>query len=442
VDDIKIYGTRVDSSTIAWTPTDALSNTNTQTVVANPTATTTYTVSATSAAGCVRTGSVTVTVRPTGVISGADNFCLGNSATLSVAVTGNGPWSGTLSDGTSFSGSTSPISVTVTPSATTTYSIASLTDASGSSIAADLSGTATVVVRQPSLNVMTESACDSYTFNGVTYTASGSYTFEGINAAGCDSIAVLNLTITSSTTSTSSAVACGSYTWTANGQTYTASGSYTSVSGCATSILNLTISCSITMNVKAYLQGSYAGNGTMAATLYDLGLSTDATATDSIEVNLWAAATTGSATAPDYSAKAILHTDGTASVTFPGTALGGSYYVALRHRSSMETWSSSAITTSSTNSVDFSASLSAVYGDGVNDPMVNMGSGVYALYSGDVNQDGSIDLLDLINADVDASQFAFGYNATDCTGDGSSDLLDIIQIENNAGLFLFYARPY
>jgi len=459
-------------------------------VTANPTATTTYTVSATSAAGCVRTGTVTVTVRPTASLSGGDNFCLGGSATLSVTALGNGPWNGTLSDGTTFSGSTSPITVNVTPSATTTYTIATLTDASGSSISADLTGSATVVVRQPSLNVMTQSACDSYTFNGVTYTASGSYTFEGTNAAGCDSIAVLNLTITpstsntttasacdtytwsvngqtyttsgnytsttgchteilnltitTSTSNTTSASACHTYTWSVNGQTYTASGSYTSTTGCHTEILNLTINnCNITMNVKAFLQGSYTGNGSMAATLYDLGLSQDTSATDSIEVNLWAAATTATATAPNYSAKAILHTNGMASVTFPGNIYGGSYYVAVRHRNSLETWSAAPITTLSNYQVcDFTASATAAYGDGINAPTANMGSGVFALYSGDVNQDGTIDSQDMTIAENDASSFFFGYNASDCNGDGSSDSGDMTLIENNAGLFLFYARPY
>jgi hypothetical protein len=489
VDNIRISGTRVDSSAIAWTPADGLSNTNTQVVTANPTATTTYTVSATSAAGCVRTGTVTVTVRPTGVLSGAGDVCNGNSASLTVNVIGNGPWNGTLSDGTSFSGSTSPITVNVTPTATTTYTIATLTDASGSSISADLTGSATVVVRQPSLNVMTQSSCDSYTFNGVTYTASGSYTFEGTNAVGCDSVAVLNLTITPSTSNTSNVNACDTYTWSVNGQTYTTSGSYTSVTGCATEILNLTITasttnvtadtacntytwsvngqtytasgsytsitgchtevlnlvvnnCNITVNVKAFLQGSYTGNSTMAATLYDLGESTDATAADTIEVNLWAASTTATATAPNYSAKVVLHTNGMASVIFPGSALGGSYYVAVRHRNSLETWSAAPITTASTNSVDFSASATAAYGDGVNAPTVSVGSGVFALYSGDVNQDGTIDSQDMTIAENDASSFLFGYNASDCNGDGSSDSGDMTLIENNAGLFLFYARPY
>ena len=41
--------------------------------------------------------------------------------------------------------------------------------------------------------------CDSYTWNGETYTESGNYTYEYINAAGCDSTAILNLTINETT---------------------------------------------------------------------------------------------------------------------------------------------------------------------------------------------------------------------------------------------------
>jgi hypothetical protein len=43
---------------------------------------------------------------------------------------------------------------------------------------------------------ITESACSSYTLNGQTYTTSGVYTQTLINAAGCDSVITLNLTIT------------------------------------------------------------------------------------------------------------------------------------------------------------------------------------------------------------------------------------------------------
>lgn len=77
--------------------------------------------------------------------------------------------------------------------------------------------------------------CSSYTWSCQVYTSSGVYTQLLLNAAGCDSMVVLNLTIgNSSLTSTLNINTCNSYTW--NGQTYTNSGIYrdTSItaSGC------------------------------------------------------------------------------------------------------------------------------------------------------------------------------------------------------------------
>ncbi|MFT3911053.1 MAG: T9SS type A sorting domain-containing protein [Ferruginibacter sp.] len=121
-------------------------------VFAKPSATTTYTATATSTAGCTNSGTSVITVnpRPTGTLSGGATYCAGQGSTtttLSIAVTGAGPWSGTLSPGAvPFSGSSSPITVSVTPSSTTTYTIATLNGSQCSSIAADLSGSATVTI--------------------------------------------------------------------------------------------------------------------------------------------------------------------------------------------------------------------------------------------------------------------------------------------------------
>ncbi len=99
-------------------------------------------------------------------------------------------------------------------------------------------------------NTTTVSACDSYTWSvdGQTYTASGTYT----SVSGCHT-ETLVLTITPSTSNTTTASACDSYTWSVDGQTYTASGTYTSVSGCHTETLVLTItpSTSNTTTVSA-----------------------------------------------------------------------------------------------------------------------------------------------------------------------------------------------
>ena len=77
----------------------------------------------------------------------------------------------------------------------------------------------------PTSSISSITSCDDYTWNGQTYTSSGTYTWLGTNAAGCDSTAILNLTINSSTTSTSTVTSCDDYTW--NGQTYISSGTYT-----------------------------------------------------------------------------------------------------------------------------------------------------------------------------------------------------------------------
>ncbi|PWH84828.1 T9SS type A sorting domain-containing protein, partial [Brumimicrobium oceani] len=70
----------------------------------------------------------------------------------------------------------------------------------------------------------TQVACDSYTWiDGVTYTASNNTAMHTlINAAGCDSVVTLDLTINYSNTGTDTQVACDSYTW-IDGVTYTAS---------------------------------------------------------------------------------------------------------------------------------------------------------------------------------------------------------------------------
>src|ERR1019366_6949030 len=91
-----------------------------------------YIVQVTNAAGCQSSSSaatvVTVNAKPTGALSGTATICNGSSTNLSLAVTGSGTITGTLSDGTAFSGTAPTITVSVSPSSTTTYTIATLTN--------------------------------------------------------------------------------------------------------------------------------------------------------------------------------------------------------------------------------------------------------------------------------------------------------------------------
>lgn len=219
----------------------------------------------------------------------------------------------------------------------------------------------------------------------------------------------------------------------------------TASNGCTTSsTVPVTVnSCAVftTLNLNLFLEGYYTGSGTMRATKFDLGLSADPTATDDITVNLWSAANLANPN-PDHSLSTLLHTDGTATVDFPATVSGNSFYIAIKHRNSLETWSKLPVLFTSTTAYDFSNALSKAFDDGVNSPMAAMGSNVFALYGADVNQDGTIDASDMSDVDNDISIFAFGYNATDASGDGATDASDISIVDNNQQLFLFYARPY
>ncbi len=193
------------------------------------------------------------------------------------------------------------------------------------------------------------------------------------------------------------------------------------------------------LTIKAYLEGYYNAN-ILTSTLYYLGMSNNTNACDSINIGLWSSNNLNS-TAPSLSINAIFQTNGQATVQLPNSAIGNNYYVALKHRNSLETWSSNPILISDSSSYDFTDNLSKAYGNGINPSMKNMGNGKYAIYSGDLNQDGTADILDMQVCENDAFNFSYGYIDSDCNGDGASDALDMQIIENNSILVLFSARP-
>ncbi len=81
----------------------------------------------------------------------------------------------------------------------------------------------------PSASSLTASSCDSYTSpsGNYTWTSSNTYMDTIPNAAGCDSVLTIAVTINDTTFGSESITACGSYTWAANGMTYTSTGTYT-----------------------------------------------------------------------------------------------------------------------------------------------------------------------------------------------------------------------
>ncbi|PHR49568.1 MAG: hypothetical protein COA32_00120 [Fluviicola sp.] len=115
----------------------------------------------------------------------------------------------------------------------------------------DSTVTLNLTINQSTSSSETVTNCDSYIWSadGQTYSQTGQYTTVLTNTEGCDSTVTLDLTISNSNSSTETIVACDNYNWNANGQIYSQSGNYSSIltnsAGCDSTVsLNLTINSS------------------------------------------------------------------------------------------------------------------------------------------------------------------------------------------------------
>ncbi|MBK8981991.1 MAG: hypothetical protein IPM38_06625 [Ignavibacteria bacterium] len=97
------------------------------------------------------------------------------------------------------------------------------------------------------------------------------------------------------------------------------------------------------------------------------------------------------------------------------------------------------VATGSPTYYDLSNSLSQAYAG--NQIQVDASPVRFALYSGDVNQDGTIDLTDGSLIDNDAFNFASGYLQTDLNGDGIVDISDALFADNNGFNFVSKITP-
>jgi chitodextrinase len=276
------------------------------------------------------------------------------------------------------------------------------------------------------------SACVSYTWsaNNVTYTTSGDYT----NVVGC-ATTTLHLTITPNTSSSLTVSSCGSYTWPANNVTYTSSGNYTNIVGCATTTLHLTItSCTTVVNVKLQLQGYYdTDSHVMKAVTLNQGTGTSSTDVDMVTLELRNTSNTliGSSIG-------MLQTNGTLVCNY-GSIPTGSYYLVVKHRNTIETWSASTISIGLIPATyDFTTASNKAYGNN----MKQLEAGVYGMYTGDINQEGNIDNIDYSMWEQDANNLEYGNFATDLDGDGNVNNIDYSIWELNSNNLIYTLTPF
>jgi len=84
------------------------------------------------------------------------------------------------------------------------------------------------------------------------------------------------------------------------------------------------------------------------------------------------------------------------------------------------------------------AQTNAAYGDN----QVQVETGVWAIYSGDIDQDGFIDILDYLLLDTEIQSGESGYRPTDLNGDGFVDVFDYLILDLNIQKGVSVNRPF
>lgn len=182
------------------------------------------------------------------------------------------------------------------------------------------------------------------------------------------------------------------------------------------------------------LEGLYAGGGVLNTAKDEFGGDQFPGYADEITVQL---RDENDYTSILHTAVVLLGTDGSASVTDIPASLSGNYYITIIHRNSIETVSAVAVSfAGSLVSQSFATPADVFAGN-----LQLMSDNGYAIFGGDVNQDGAVDTSDMTDVDNDATNYVAGYIPSDVDGNGSTDTSDMTIVDNNSNLYVGKATP-
>jgi len=269
------------------------------------------------------------------------------------------------------------------------------------------------------------------------------------NQTVCVNTAITNITY--STTGATGATFSGLPTgvtaiWSANivtiSGTPTIVGTYnyivTLTGGCGNITANGTItvnSCLKTLTLSSVLlEGLYNGSGTMRQAQNASGAQWPVGVADHITVELHDATNYSNIV---WSATDVpLSTNGSAIISVP-PAYSGTYYITIRHRNSIETTTSTAVSFAGSSIARTFALRSSVFGSNLG----ASGDGYYVIYGADVNQDGIVDTGDMNDVDNGSTAILIGYNLPDANGDGLVDTSDMNIVDNNSTAIIMIRLP-
>jgi hypothetical protein len=188
----------------------------------------------------------------------------------------------------------------------------------------------------------------------------------------------------------------------------------------------------INLHIKLFIQGYYMGSSLMRNTLMNQQVVNNTTVTDSVTIELHNSSSPYSLV---VSRKVPLQTNGQLDATFNYRC--GLFYIVVKHRNSVETWSANPVIMQPSIAYDFTAFVTQAFGNN----QVEVESGIWAIFSGDINQDGFIDNTDFSLWEADANNFVTGYLSTDVDGNGAVDNGDFSIWEANANSFVSVVKP-
>ncbi len=137
------------------------------------------------------------------------------------------------------------------------------------------------------------------------------------------------------------------------------------------------------------------------------------------------------------SKKIFLNNLGTGTTTFTTVSDGTPYYIVLKHRNGLETWSAAGqLFTSGTLNYNFTSAQNKAYGNN----LIQKGT-KWCVYSGDVNKDEFIDGTDVSSCFNSANLGESGYIVFDLTGDDFVDGSDLALAFNNNNLGIQALHP-
>jgi hypothetical protein len=203
------------------------------------------------------------------------------------------------------------------------------------------------------------------------------------------------------------------------------------------SSLTITVLPLKVFQVKLFLESLYAGSGTLLQAQGSAGPQYPAGIADKVNIELHNNASPYGLVYTNNNAD--LQTNGTVMISdLPGTT-AGQYYIAVKHRNSIQTWSAQPFNFSGSGpfSYDFTTSASKAYGNNLKDML----DGSFAIYAGDADQDGGVGVTDMGWVDNQSSIFGEGYIPEDINGDGSVGVLDMSIIDNNSSAFVAAIIP-